>query len=87
LTAAGWSGRYIEFGRLRDYPKTVKVSELQKNGVSLFSVDRRCCLPAPDDLVDTRRWLRPRLLGHKPVLFVLPDGPNRWRTIDESKGA
>ena len=33
LTACGWSGRFIEFGKLRNLPGEVLVSELNNTGI------------------------------------------------------
>lgn len=88
LTASGWSGRFIEFGRLRNFNENVSVSDLEKSGIHVISVDRNAVVPAPDDIVNTKKWLRPRLLGYKAVLPVLPGGQNLWYSIgDKSKTA
>jgi len=31
--------------------------------------------------VITNGWVRPRLLGHQPVLFVNPQGKGQWQNI------
>ncbi len=54
LTASGWSGRFIEFGRLREFPDLVTVSELERSGIRVVSVDRDTMLPGYDDVVNTR---------------------------------
>ena len=38
LTAAGWSGRFIEFAGLRNFPDSVSVSELNGNGIRVVSL-------------------------------------------------
>ena len=49
LTASGWSGRFIEYGRLRDFPSTMTVSELERSHMKVVSVDPRdAAVPAPD---------------------------------------
>ena len=83
LTASGWSGRFIEYGRLREFPDLVTVSELERSGIRVVSVDRDTMLPGYDDIVCTNGWLRPRLWGCKPVLPVRPAGDNRWESIGE----
>ena len=70
LTVFGWSGRFIEFGNLRALPDEVLVSELTNMGIEVVSMDRDASVPAPEDTVMTNGWIRPRLLGHLPVLFV-----------------
>jgi hypothetical protein len=81
LTVSGWSGRFIEFGNLRNLPAEIPVGELNNLGVEVVSMDRDAKLPAPDDTVFTNGWLRPRLLGHLPVLFVNPQGKGKWENI------
>ncbi len=81
LTASGWAGRYIELGSLRDFPGEITVMELKDEGVDLVSMDRDCNIPAPRDRVVTNGWLRPRLLGHRPVLFVRQRCEGVWEHI------
>lgn len=81
LTLSGWSGRYIELDGLRDWPERATVSEVRERGVDLVSIDRDTRFPAPEDVVLTNRWLRPRLMGHRPVLLVQPKGPSVWENI------
>ncbi len=86
LTASGWSGRFIEFARLRELPAVVTVAELEKRGMSVVSMDRDAVSPRPDDRIDTKGWLRPRLLGHRAVVPVLPSGEGLWYTLWEKRG-
>jgi len=81
LTAYGWSGRFIEFGRLRDFPEKVQVAELERSGIIVVSIDRDSQVPAPQDVVQTYSWLRPRLWGGKPGLPVVRQGENLWETV------
>jgi hypothetical protein len=81
LTASGWSGRFIEFGNLRDLPEEVPVSELNDVGIEVLSMERDAQVPAPGDTVITNGWLRPRLVGHRPVLFVSPQTEGQWKNI------
>lgn len=81
LTLYGWSGRFIEFSDLRRFSREVTVGELETAGIQVLSIDRNALVPGPDDLVDTRNWLRPRLWGFKPVLPVESRGPGRWRSV------
>jgi len=85
LTAQGWGGRFIEFGGLRDFPETVRVSDLERSGIAVVSIDRDGRFPAPEDIVDTKGWLRPRLWGGRPVLPVVPRTGNLWKTVEERK--
>jgi len=81
LTASGWNGRFIEFGGLRDFPHEVSVSNLEQAGISVISLDRDAIVPDMTDIVVTNGWLRPRLLGFKPVLLVNPEVKGRWISI------
>ncbi len=83
LTAYGWGGRFIEFGRLRDFPDKIPVSDLEQAGIAVVSIDRDAQIPSPEDVVDTKGWLRPRLWGGKPGLPVTSKGKNLWETVGE----
>jgi hypothetical protein len=86
LTAHGWSGRFIEFGKLRDLPETVEVSELERRNILAVSLDRDGHVPAPGDLVHTKGWLRPRLWGNRPILPVIPRENGIWESLGEKRG-
>jgi hypothetical protein len=81
LTAQGWSGRFIEYGRLRDLPDVVRVSDLDRLNILAISLDRDGLVPAPEDLVHTNGWLRPRLWGNRPILPVVPKGKGAWESL------
>lgn len=85
LTASGWSGRYIEYGQLRGLPDTMKVGELASLGIHVVSLDRDVMLPKPEDSVQTNCWVRPRLIGNRPVLLVAPDGNGGWVNIGQKR--
>ncbi len=85
LTASGWSGRFIEYARLRSLPDPVAVSELEGKGIRVVSLDRDALFPNPEDVVHTKGWLRPRLWGFKAVLPVLPAGHGEWVTMGEKR--
>ncbi len=85
LTASGWSGRFIEFKRLRDFPELVRVAELERAGIVVVSVDRDAPMPGPDDMVDTKGWLRPRLWGARPTLPVTAAEKNLWHALAQEK--
>ncbi len=40
LTTYGWSGRFIEFGGLRDFPPVLSVGTLEEAGIGVISLDR-----------------------------------------------
>jgi len=81
LTADGWSGRFIEFRQLRSLPDRVRVSELEKLNTFTVSLDRDSRVPAPEDMVYTRGWLRPRLWGNRAVLAVMPGDNGEWESL------
>jgi hypothetical protein len=85
LTAYGWCGRFIEFGGLRGSPELISVSDLERSEIRVVSLDRDAAFPAPDDMVQNRGWLRPRLWGGRAVLGVAPRGDGRWETLDRKK--
>ncbi|MBN1932964.1 MAG: hypothetical protein JW786_15280 [Desulfobacterales bacterium] len=85
LTASGWCGRFIEFGKLRDFPEIVKVSDLVDKNIHVVSVDRDAGVPKPDEKVATHGWLRPMLLGNRPVLIVKSNGSGMWENIADKK--
>jgi hypothetical protein len=85
LTAHGWSGRFIEYGRLRDFPPVVSVRALAEAGMVMVSIDRNARVPACDDMIETSGWLRPRLLGGKAVLLVNAKGEHLWESIGKKR--
>lgn len=80
LTISGWSGRFIEYNGLRDFDTKVKVSELEARNIRVLSVERNALVASPDDIVDTRDWLRPRLWAGQAVLPVESCGQGFWRS-------
>lgn len=85
LTASGWSGRFIEYANLRALPGRLTVNELTKKSIRVVSLDRDAGCPRPDDWVDTKDWLRPRLWGHEVVLPVKPAGAGLWESLGEKR--
>ena len=81
LTLSGWSGRFVEFGRLRAYGAEVLVSEFEKNGIRVLSTDQNALVPWQDHIVETGGWVRPRLWSFGPVLPVRHVGNTRWRVV------
>ncbi len=81
LTAWGWSGRFVEFGALRDWPDVVRIGDLEAAEMLILPVDRNVVMPAPDDVLDTQEWLRPRLWGGRACVPVVHDGPGRWIAV------
>jgi tRNA(Ile2) C34 agmatinyltransferase TiaS len=85
LTASGWSGRFIEYGRLREFSDPVRVLELERSNIVVVSDDRDARVPAPGDMVYTKGWLRPRLWGKRAVLLVTPKSEGVWESIGERR--
>jgi hypothetical protein len=85
LTACGWSGRFVEYGDLRALPPTVPVGRLREAGIGVVSLDRDAHVPPATDMVETAGWLRPRLVGGAPVLFVAPKGPKVWSALGRKR--
>jgi tRNA(Ile2) C34 agmatinyltransferase TiaS len=85
LTALGWSGRFIEYGKLRDLPETLRVSELERLNILVVSLDRDGKVPAPGDPVHTRGWLRPMLWGNRPIVPVTPNGSGSWESVGRKR--
>ena len=85
LTHWGWSGRFIELEGLREWPEQTTVSELMENGIEAVSVDRDAKIPAPSDFVITNGWLRPLLMGHRPILLVMPKAPSIWESLHHKR--
>lgn len=86
LTASGWNGRFIEFGRLRKFPEVVRVSDMERAQIRVVSIDRNANVPAPDDLIHTGGWLRPRLLGNRAALIVDRRGDGSWESVGRKRG-
>jgi tRNA(Ile2) C34 agmatinyltransferase TiaS len=85
LTASGWSGRFIDYGDLRRYPDTAPIRMLRQENIEVVSVERDAHVPAPDDVVITKGWVRPRLLGHRAVLLVQPKESGVWENIHQKR--
>jgi hypothetical protein len=68
---------------LRDFPERVRVSDLERSGITVVSIDRDARFPALEDFIDTKGWLRPRLWGGKPILPVIPRDSNLWETVED----
>jgi tRNA(Ile2) C34 agmatinyltransferase TiaS len=85
LTASGWSGRFIEYGKLREFSDPIRVMELERSNIVVVSNDRDARVPGPEDIVHTKGWLRPRLWGKRAVLLVAPIEEGVWESIGEKR--
>jgi len=85
LTAEGNGGRFLELnGGLRDFGERVAARLLRERGITLLSISRNGEVVPTDAVIATGDWLRPRLVGGRPVLFVeqTEDG---WCCFDRKK--
>jgi len=62
------------------------VGEIEGFGIHVVSLDRNTMVPDPDDTINTKEWLRPRLWGSRPVLPVRPAGEKVWDSMGEKRG-
>jgi tRNA(Ile2) C34 agmatinyltransferase TiaS len=86
LTAAGWYGRFIEFGDLRRMPAELSVADAEAAGLRVMSMDRDAFVPRPADRIQTRGWARPRLMAGQPVLMVVQKSPGVWDVMGGRRG-
>jgi hypothetical protein len=63
----------------------VSVSQLEADGIAVVSVDRDARVPGGVETVSTNGWLRPRMMAHRPVLLVAPDGERAWRALHRKR--
>lgn len=84
LTAGGWSGRFVEYGGLRDIPDVTTVHDLQEAGMRVLPVDRNVVAPSAADTVQTAGWLRPLLWGGGPCVPVTLLGPGQWFALGKT---
>lgn len=66
-TATGDLGRFIAYGRIREYEGTVDVSQLRADGLRVVTADGD---PLRAGTVDSRGWVRPDLRDGEPTLVV-----------------
>jgi hypothetical protein len=77
LSHYGWSGRFLEFNGLRDFPDPVSVANLLARGIVTVPLDRNAEVLSPETRIVTNGWLRPRLWDGRPVLPVQSED-GRW---------
>ena len=78
LRTGGGDGRYVDVGRVREFEGLAKVGDLLGAGIDAVRTDSGR-VPEANDLVQTCGWVRPRLIGGRPVLIV------KRRDIDGAK--
>jgi hypothetical protein len=85
LTAQGNAGRFLEYGgNLRDLPDVVAAASLLERGIALVCAGRDGEPVPPEAQIRTNDWLRPRLIGGRPVLLV-QRGEDGWRCLDQKQ--
>lgn len=67
LSAYGWSGRFLEYGRLRRLPDPISVAALAEAGIEAVAIDKKAQALDPRALIHTGGWLSPRLWGGRAV--------------------
>ncbi len=77
LSLYGWSGRFLEFGGLRDLPPVLSVGRLQAHGVRVVPLDHDATVLASETLIHTNNWISPRLWGGKPAIWVTREA-DKW---------
>lgn len=83
LTRHGDAGRYLELaGGLRDFGDSVAASALRARGITPISTSRNGEPIPANAVIATGGWLRPRMIGGRPVLFVEPGEGGRWSCSD-----
>lgn len=83
LTRWGNAGRFLELtGGLRDFGEVVTAATLLERGITPVAATRNGEPVPPAARIRTGDWVRPRLIGGRPVLFVEPDAGGDWRCFD-----
>jgi len=85
LTIYAKSGRFVDYKKIRETPEQCTVRDLNSMGIEVMSINRHAELPRPDDFVDNRGSLRPRLWGQNVIVPVIATGPNTWMIIKDKK--
>ncbi len=83
--AGGNEGRFIDLPGLRSLCGCVHRQRFEDLGVRLeYRTDG--VRPGPDDKYETLDWVRPRLIGGRPVLLVeWSDSRNAWIPVDKRR--
>jgi hypothetical protein len=85
LRAGGGDGRFIDLPGLRELPDRVTLAAIERLGIRVEPQDagRRA---AAGDPCETFGWVRPRLVGGRPVLFIQwSEERNAWVPVDRKK--
>jgi hypothetical protein len=82
MRASGNDGRFLDLPGLRQLQGCIRARDCLRIGVQIRhdSPDRQ---PRPNDRYETRDWVRPRLIDHRPVWPVQwSEQENAWIPID-----
>ncbi|MHC5060094.1 MAG: hypothetical protein ACYTFK_03295 [Planctomycetota bacterium] len=85
LRADGDDGRFIDMPGLRSLPRRINLEKYEEIGLNIaYNNQKRT--PDTNDVYDTLDWVRPRLIGGKPVLIVeWSKKENAWIPVDRKK--
>ena len=84
LRASGNDGRYIDLPGLRDLPERVSLREFERLGIAVEHRGGRA--PVPDDVYETLGWVRPNLVGGRPVLSVTwSEERHAWLPVERKR--
>ena len=84
LRAGGMEGRFIALPGLRDIAVRVRSEDITKLGIDLEHAEGR--KPNQEDEYETFQWVRPNLIGGKPVWRIeWSNEHNAWIPIDRKR--
>jgi len=85
LTAEGNAGRFLEMaGGLRDFVEDASARALRERGMTLVCTSRNAERIPDDAVIQTGSWVRPRLIGGRPVLLI-EQTEQGWRCFDRKQ--
>jgi hypothetical protein len=80
--AEGNEGRFIDLPGLRDLAERIRTEDLTRLGIVLEYPAQGPC-PRTEDAYDTLGWVRPRLVGGRPVLpLEWSEAIHAWTPVD-----
>lgn len=85
LAAGGSDGRFVDHRACRQVTCDTEISWLLGHAVDAIVTEEE--EPVRSGMVAARRGLRPAVVGHRAVLYVRADGPDRWLPLRGDDGA